>query len=460
MVTHQRAGDRRTMLPALAVAMAILAAAACGHGAAAAEPSEPKPNIVVILADDLGWRDVGYHGSEIRTPHLDALARGGVRLDRHYVYPTCSPTRAGLLTGRFASRFSIHAPIAGKSEQALPAGTVTLPSALRRAGYFTAVSGKWHLGLRPEVGPNAYGFDSAYGYFHGQIDPYTHRYKFGDETWHRDGKLIREEGHYTDLITNEAVRVIRERARSGKPFLLYVAYGVPHHPLAEPEEWLAQYKGDEIPDRWRRLFAASVTHMDSGVGRIVEALESSGLRENTLILFSSDNGGQNGYAAPAREYEGRYEPHTALGDNKPLRGWKTQLYEGGIRVPAFVNWPGKLEPRIVEQPVNIIDWFPTFARLAGATLDAAWKIEGLDVWSALRGERIAELDSRTHYWNTGTSVAVIADGWKLIERRPGTAELFHVRRDPQEERNLAADEAEKLAEMRAVLAAQRALDRE
>ncbi|MEX0718058.1 MAG: sulfatase-like hydrolase/transferase [Planctomycetaceae bacterium] len=422
-----------------------------------------KPNILVILSDDQGWMDIGYHGSDVKTPQLDKLAKAGVRLDQHYVYPTCSPTRAGLLTGRYASRFDIHAPIAGVSEQALPRDTVTLPRALKQAGYFTAISGKWHLGLRPEVGPNAYGFDSAYGYLHGQIDPYTHRYKYGDQTWHRDGKLFREEGHYTDLVTNEAVRVVEQAAKDDKPFFLYVAYGVPHHPLDEPEEWLAKYDGETFEDKWRKIFAASLTHMDDGIGRIVETLEKTGQRENTVILFSSDNGGQNGYGASAREYEGRYEPHTTLGNNKPLRGWKTQLAEGGIRVPAFVNWPGKLEPRVVEQPLNIVDWQPTFAQLAGVTIDDAWKLDGLDVWPALVGKRIEQLDDRTQYWNTGSAVAVRVGSWKLLERRRGNdpaPELFDLSKDPHEKENLAASQPKKLAELRAVLAAEIARDGE
>ena len=167
------------------------------------------PNIIIILSDDTGWNDVGYHGSEIKTPNIDKLARDGVELDNFYVYPTCSPTRASLLTGRPPSRFGILGPIAGKSTLALSQTTVTLAEFLKRRGYHTAITGKWHLGLRPEVGPQKYGFDYSYGYLHGQIDPYTHRYKFGDKTWHRNDELIEEEGHATDLITKEAIQFIQ-----------------------------------------------------------------------------------------------------------------------------------------------------------------------------------------------------------------------------------------------------------
>ena len=172
-----------------------------------ASPPQHKPNIIFMLADDVGWNDVGYHGSEIRTPHIDSLSRSGVELDQFYVFPACTPTRAGLLSGRNPSRFGILRP----SSQYLPSETLTLPELLRDGGYSTAITGKWHLGLAPEVGPLQYGFDSSYGHFHGEIDKYTHSYESGDLTWHRNDKLLEEEGHAADLITAEAIRLIRER---------------------------------------------------------------------------------------------------------------------------------------------------------------------------------------------------------------------------------------------------------
>src|SRR5262245_10296748 len=205
----------------------------------------PRPNIVLIIADDLGWNDVGWHGSEIKTPNLDKLAKNGVQLERHYVYPTCSPTRAGLLTGRNPSRFKIHAPIAGKSEQSLPFDTLTIARLLQSRGYVTALIGKWHLGLRPEVGPRRFGFDHTYGYFHGQLDPYTHRYHGGEETWHRNDKYVEEKGHVTDLIGDEAVKFIDGFATpqaAKKPFFLWIAHATPHYPLKEDDKWLAPYK--------------------------------------------------------------------------------------------------------------------------------------------------------------------------------------------------------------------------
>jgi len=266
---------------------------------------DPRPNIIFILSDDQGWGDIGYHGSEIQTPNLDKLAENGVRLERHYVHPVCSPTRAALLTGVFPSRFAITGAIAADSKQMLPTDVTTLPGLLSECGYKTHISGKWHLALTKDLGPTKYGFQTSYGYLHGQIDPYTHEYKLGDRTWHRNDELLEEEGHATDLITDEAIRFIGENRES--PFFLYVAYSVPHYPLAEPEEWTAPYEG-KIEERSRRLYAASLSHMDAGIGRIVSALEEAGLRENTIVVYSSDNGGQEDWLNTEGLYDNRFPP--------------------------------------------------------------------------------------------------------------------------------------------------------
>src|SRR5262245_14310056 len=251
----------------------LFALIACSLLPVRVSEGKQPPNIVVLIADDLGWHDVGYHGSEIRTPNLDRFAAAGVRLERHYVYPTCSPTRAGLLTGRNPSRFGIHAPIAGRSEQTLPADTPTLARVLKGEGYTTALFGKWHLGLRPEAGPRQYGFDQTYGYLHGQIDQYTHRYKNGDRSWHRNDAFIDQTGHATDLIADEALRFLATPKKA--PFLLWVAFSVPHFPLQEEDKWVAPY-ANSIKDRSRRLYAASVAHLDDAIGRIMEALDQAG----------------------------------------------------------------------------------------------------------------------------------------------------------------------------------------
>ena len=436
-------------LPCLGILVG-LAAWLAGTPIAVVAAGEPQklPNFLVLIADDLGWHDVGYHGSEIRTPHLDNLAVEGVRLERHYVYPTCSPTRAGLLTGCNPARFAILGPIAGRSEAALPRGTITLAGLLKTHGYFTALVGKWHLGLRPDVGPRQYGFDQSYGYFHGQIDQYTHRYKNGDRTWHRNDIFLDEEGHATDLIAAEAVRILQTRRH--QPLLLWVGFSVPHHPVQEEQRWLAPYM-QSIQDPSRRLYAASVTHMDAAIGGIVRALDDAGELDNTLILFTSDNGGQESYASKI-EYEGKHGPYPTLGDNRPLRGWKGELYEGGIRVPAFVYWRGHLRPTLIQEQISLLDWFPTFASLAGAKIAGQWNIEGRNVWPILAGAKIAPSPS-VLYWETDSAKGLLQGDWKLIvpALKGSGVELYNLADDPAELKNLAEQNPDKTQSLRRIL---------
>jgi len=399
--------------------------------------------MIFILSDDQGWADIGYHGSEILTPNLDRLADAGVRLEQHYVNPVCSPTRAALMSGLFPSRFGITGAIAGESKQCLPTSLTTLPGLLSSCGYKTHISGKWHLSLTAELGPTKYGFQTSYGYLHGQIDPYTHRYKFGDQTWHRNDVLIEEEGHATDLITDDAIRFIQ--SAGDQPFFLYVAFSVPHYPLAEPRRWTDVYQ-DRIEERSRRLYAASLSHMDEGIGRIVRALDQAGVREDTILVYSSDNGGQESWMDTEQLYDGRFPPDPVLGNNEPLRGWKTEVYEGGIRVPALVNWPGTLEPGEVSSPMHIVDWFPTFAGLASCTGGLPDNLDGRDVWDLLTGS-VADPALRAIYIKAASGCALRYGDWKLIESRGGDLELFNVRKDPEESTDLAEEETEKLNEL-------------
>lgn len=269
-MTERRCANRREFIGMIATGGAATYLSARGwsseHRKSNGEKRE-RPNIIFIIADDLGWADIGYHGSEIRTPNLDRLAKQSVRFERHYVMPTCTPTRVGLMTGRYPSRYGVLSPAYGKI---FDDDTVTLAGALRSCGYKTSISGKWHMGSPPEFTPCKYGFDLSYGYFHGQIDPYTHRYKTGVRSWHRNDKYLDEEGHATDLITNEAIRVIE--SDHDKPFFLYVAYSVPHFPLDEPEKWTSIYEG-KIKDQSRLWYAASVTHMDAGIRHVVDAVD-------------------------------------------------------------------------------------------------------------------------------------------------------------------------------------------
>lgn len=426
-----------------------LAFQACGL------PESKQPNIIFILADDLGWADVGYHGSKIKTPNIDKLANNGVRFEQHYVAPTCTPTRVGFISGRYPSRFGVTAPAYGKI---FDDDTVTLASSLCEDGYHTSISGKWHMGSPPEYTPLKYGFDTSYGYFHGQIDPYTHLYKTGVRSWHRNDQFLDEEGHATDLITDEAVRIIE--SRSEKPFFLYVAYSVPHYPLDEPDEWTVMY-GNYFDEPSRRWYAGSVTHMDDGIGRIVEALKNTNQRKNTLLVFVSDNGGQKSWHS-SEQYHGRYadKPHTVLGDNRPLRGWKGQVYEGGIRVPALANWPGTLEKAEVNAPIHIVDWMPTFCHLVGCSLDEnELNLDGMNVCPLIEGNTTRP-EPRTMYWKTPHSTAIREGDWKLIIGEDSSEpELYNLADDPYENHDLSKQYLNRVEDLKLLLDEHRKYDR-
>jgi arylsulfatase A-like enzyme len=411
------------------------------HAAAA------KPNIVFIMADDLGWADVAFHAGSAPTPTLDKLAREGLELTHHYVAPVCSPTRTGLMTGRCWSRFGVTTP---QSERALPWGTVTLPGALKSVGYETCITGKWHLGSKSEWGPNHFGFDHSYGSLAGGVGPWDHQYKKGpfSETWHRDEKLIKEPGHVTDLITKEACEWLA--ARKDAPFFLYVPFTAVHLPVKEPEEWLAKVPAD-ITGAVARHYAACILHLDAAVGQIVAALEKHGQRSNTLLVFTSDNGGStaenNGQAYPPDDYPTGPLP----GNNLPLRGEKGSVYEGGTRVPCIVSWPGTLKIGKHDAPVQIIDWMPTICAMAGFKPDKDLKWDGVNLWPQL--VEGAPPPPRTLYTVAPgfKSRALRCDPWKLVvhgSAEKAKYELYDIIADPNETKDLAAMKPDQLAALK------------
>ena len=416
-----------------------------------------RPNILLVVADDLGWADVGFHGSRIKTPHIDELARSGVVLDQHYVAPVCSPTRCSLMTGRYWSRLGINQP---EARRALPYDTITLAVAMKRLGYDTALIGKWHLGSLPEWGPNKFGFDHSYGSLGGGCGPYDHRYKAGPftHTWHRDYDLIEEQGHVTDLIAADAIHWLD--SRGDRPFFLYVPFTAVHVPVAETQQW--RNANPQISDPNARLYAACTSHMDDAFGRILAALQRIGKRNNTLVVFFSDNGGSTGARNddPQYPHAEQYDPGPCGGRNEPLRGEKGDLYEGGIRVPALVQWPARLKPRTIAAPIHVADWMPTLCGLAGyrPTRDLKW--DGKDIWPLLDGQM--PVGQRTLYWvGTGGRASAVRQGdWKLIVYRGKTAndELFDLTRDPYEKNNLSPRLPERVAELERVLAEQAARD--
>src|SRR5215208_4081611 len=403
-------GRVRTSWVALVVSAACFVPGLLSHAAVPAAQGAARPNVVLIVADDLGWRDVGYHGSEIRTPVLDRLAAESVRFDRWYVYPSCSPTRACLLTGRNAARFGIKGPIRKGSPLGLPASAITLAELLKQRGYATALVGKWHLGGGPGTVPRQQGFDYFYGYLHGQVDHYTHRYWRDEPIWLRNETLIHEEGHATDLFTREAVGFIRKHGGARRrPFFLDLSFSVPHYPVQDDPAWYAMYE-KSIADKDRRGVAAMVSHMDAAVGRVLAALDETGVRDNTLIVFTSDNGGQKNWLEPV--FSGKHGPYHHLGDNSPLRGWKNDLYEGGVRVVGLAHWRGLLKPGVLKGVAHIVDLFPTVAGRTGGPAPAALRLDGIDLWPALTGR--SRLPPRTFHWDVGSRVGLLDGDYKLI----------------------------------------------
>src|SRR5262245_51449513 len=326
--------------------------------------ADTRPNILIFVADDLGWADVPWHGSPYNMPNLLRLAENSLKLECHYVHPMCSPTRSALMTGRYASRFGVTG---AQNPRCLPWNTVTLATALRSGGYETAITGKWHLGSKPDEGPQKFGFDHGYGSLAGGCGPLDHRYKEGEftRTWHRNGKLIDEEGHITALIAREAVQWLEGPGE--QPFFLYVPFTAIHVPMLESEKW--RQVNAHLTDPAQRLRAACALHMDDAIGQVLAVLERKKLRENTLVLFFGDNGAHPPDDNQGGAYPGEYEHLMVGNDNKPLRGHKSGIYEGGIRTPGLASWRGKLTPGETQSPMHAVDWMPTLCALAGAKPD-------------------------------------------------------------------------------------------
>lgn len=442
----------RITTPVILTLVAAIQLLLCAEPLPADHPD--RPNIVFIMADDLGWADVAFHGGNAPTPNLDRLASEGIELGHHYAAPVCSPTRAGLLTGRCWSRFGITAPT---NTLALPPGTVTLARALRSCGYATCLVGKWHLGSTPAWGPNHFGFDHSYGSLAGGVTAWSHRYKKGpySKTWHRNGELLDEEGHVTDLLTNEAVRWIE--ARDDKPFFLYVPFTAVHLPINEPQLWL-----DKVPDRITseigRQYAACVMHLDDGVGRILKALDRKGLRKDTLVVFTSDNGGSTATNNTQPYPPDDSPPGRLTANNGSLRGQKGSVYEGGTRVPTLVSWPGRITTRTEPTPASVVDWMPTFCELAGFRSQADLRWDGTSLADLLRNGK--PVPARPIYiagprWR---SVSLRMGEWKLVVSGKDRNELFDIANDPTESTDLHQQEPARLAAMRKTLNAVRESD--
>lgn len=400
--------------------------------AMAQQPS--RPHILYIMSDDQGWKDVGFHGSDIKTPSLDRLAQTGARLEQYYAHPMCTPSRAALLTGRYPHRYGLQtAVIPSAGTYGLATDEWLLPLALKEVGYKTAIVGKWHLGHSDrQYWPLQRGFDYQYGPILGEIDYFTHS-AHGQVDWYRNNELVNEEGYVTTLLGQDAVKLI-EAHDPNTPLFLYLAFTAPHAPYQAPEEYLDQYQS--IPDPNRRAYAAMITAMDDQIGQVLDALDRQGMRENTLVVFQSDNGGPR-----SAKVTGEVDTSggTIPADNGPFRDGKGSLYEGGTRVVALASWTGHIEPgSIVNQPMHIVDWYPTLAGLAGAASDPSKPLDGINIWSALTGGQIPYRDEVV-YGIEPFRAAIRQGDWKLVWQvmLPSRVELFNLAQDPGEETNLA-----------------------
>ena len=412
-----------------------------------AKTAADKPNIIHIVADDLGWKDVGFNGAtDIKTPNLDALAAGGAKFTQFYVQPMCTPTRAALMTGRYPFRYGLQTiVIPGPASYGLDTTEFLMPQCLKDAGYTTAIIGKWHLGhADTKYWPKQRGFDYQYGAMIGELDYYTHA-DAGVLDWFRNNKPVKEEGYATQLLGNDAVKYI-DGQDPNKPFYLYLAFNAPHTPYQAPQDYIDRYKNIEDPTR--RTYAGMVACLDDEVGRVVAALDKKGLRDNTLIVFHSDNGGTKNamFAGQMADLSKTKIPC----DNGPYRDGKGTLFEGGCRVAAFANWPGHIKPQTVAGIIHAVDIYPTFAALAGASTAKCKPLDGVNVWDTI-AEGKPSPRSEVIYNVEPFRAAIRQGDWKLIWRTliPTSVDLYNLAEDPDEKNNLAAAHPDKVAAMKA-----------
>lgn len=429
----------RPATTALALCLSACSLVISLPGAQTRNESAAKPNILLIVADDLGYADVGFNGAKtIKTPNIDRLAAAGIKLSDFRACPMCSPTRAGLLTGRWPLRFGMmRAVVPPWSTNGMPASENTLPELLAPAGYEQrAAIGKWHLGhATRDMLPLSQGFTSFYGHYNGAIDYFDHT-REGETDWHRNWQTAKEEGYSTDLLAAEAERFIN-RAPEGKPWLLYLAFNAPHSPYEAKQEDLKRYPELKMPDR--RKYAAMVDCMDQGIGRVLTAVDKRADATNTFVLFMSDNGGL-----------------LRVGSNGPWRGAKLTVYEGGTRVCAAIRWlaGGLAGGGTFDGRIGYIDVLPTL--LAAAGISVPNNLDGINFLPAIRGQ--GALPNRqwfSYVHQSEDAHASVHDGdWKLVAHGdffsekpaiPPQVELYNLRKDARETRNLA-DENPQIAD--------------
>ena len=426
---------RATLTGALGAAALIASSRSLAH-----DPRR-RPNFLYIMADDMGYADLSCYGRrDYETPVLDRLASQGMRFTHAYANSAvCTATRVALITGRYQYRLPVglQEPLGG-SDLGLPPEIPTIASLLRQSGYKTSLIGKWHMGELPKYGPTKSGYDEFWGIREGGVDYFTHKFRREGDLW--DGTTqVQEQGYLTGLLADKAIETLKRRQTEGRPWLMSLHFTAPHWPWEGPgdkaksdylekkaeggEMSLAHFDGGS-----QKTYAEMVTYLDQQVGRVLEALTQLGLDQDTVVVFTSDNGGER------------------FSDTWPFTGKKTELLEGGLRIPAIVRWPGLTLPNTIsEEPIMSMDWLPTFLAAAGTAPDPSFPTDGADIRPALRGERLPD---RTLYWrfNNKGQEAVRRGKWKYLHIA-GNNFLFDVVADPLERANLKDRNPEKFAEL-------------
>ena len=414
--------------------------------------SKDKPNIIIILTDDLGWGDVSYHGGYIPTPNIDQLAEDGIELNRFYANPVCSPTRASLLTGLHIFNHGVVRPFMNPAAEqtGMPPELKIMPQYFKEAGYQTALSGKWHLGVaKKEFWPTNRGFETSYGHMTGGIGYFDHT-AAGRLDWHRNGKSLVEEGYSTELIANEAINIIQNKDKD-RPLFLYVAFNAPHTPIEAPLKNIKSFA--YLDDKKDQVYAANVNALDFEIGKILNAIEEEGILDETIILFFSDNG-------PVFDIDPIVKviaPNliNAKGSTANLKGSKTSALEGGIRVPAVIWWKGVIEKSKSDQFFFVQDILPTLLSASGISISNYNKFDGKDKWINLTTNTIippenAFIGSRV----ISDERALFNDEWKLYSSKPqlipisASYKLFNIIKDPYEKNDLSEVKSEVFKKMK------------
>jgi arylsulfatase B len=427
--------------------------------------SQKKPNIVLIVADDLGWADVGYHDTRVKTPNLDNLAKEGIELDRFYVAPTCSATRAGLMTGRYPIRFGMgRSALSPNRRYGLPESEITIPEALSAEGYVQrGIFGKWHLGhLEPQWHPLAHGFTQFEGHYNGAINYFSHKFK-GERDWHINYEPALKKGYSTDLIVTSAQEFIRDSSKEAAPYFAFISFNAPHTPYQAKKEDIEKFATPGEPSTDETIQAAMIWSLDNAVGRILEEIENSGEADNTIVWFMSDNGGDKGID----------------GNNAPLSGHKRGVFEGGIRVPSIVKWPQKwVGGRKISDRIGYIDVLPTLVAQSQTVNRANTELSNID------GINLGPLFQDTNFkiqdrdWYTYIAQdhpvlewqSIHSGEWKMIvygprldfERlgRKHGVEIYDIEADPSEQINLVTSQRSRILLLADKLAKHRSLQPE